>query len=189
VKLIPLAISSTLIGIVGFASYLFIHLGAYKNVELVGQDLGPYKIVFSHHIGPYHKILESIEQVEKWAKENQVGCDLSFGEFLDDPEVVVEDRLQSNGGCIVASQPTNLPSHLNYREIPRKYYLTAEFDGAPSIGPLKVYPKAMKWIQTNHYVLGGPVIEIYSMTSGDPTHAGTASASVHTRYLFPLGKP
>lgn len=176
-RLLPLVISTTLLTILGFVSYFYIHLGAYKEVDLKSQDLGPYKIVFSHHIGAYHKILESIEPVEKWSKENHVGCDLSFGEYLDDPENVTEERLQSNGGCIVSAEPQHLPAEFSFREIPRRFYLTAEFDGAPSIGPMKVYPKAMKWILQNHYTLGGPVIEIYSINH----------AAVHTQYLFPLG--
>lgn len=182
VKLAPILISGTLLGILGFATYLYVHLGGYKEASLLTEDLGPYKIIFIHHVGPYHKILESIAPVEKWAKENQLDCHESFGEYLDDPEVVIEDRLQSNGGCILSAEPNNLPATFSYREIPRKYYLTAEFDGAPSIGPFKVYPKAMKWIHEHHFNLGGPVIEIYTST-------GTGGdARVHTKYLFPLGK-
>ncbi len=186
-KLLPLVISTTLLTIVGFASYLYIHLGAYKPVELLSQDLGPFKIVFIHHVGPYHKILDSIEPVEKWANENSVPCNLSFGEFLDDPERVLEERLQSNGGCLVGEEPRNLPNKFSFREIPRRFYLTAEFDGAPSLGPMKVYPKAMKWITENHYTLGGPVIEIYSMTKANRTADDKAQMAVHTQYLFPLG--
>ncbi len=177
-KLAPVLISGTLLGILAFATYLYIHVGGYKEPSFASQELGPYKIIFKHHIGAYHKILESIEPVEKWAKENQIDCHESFGEFLDDPEVVIEDRLQSNGGCLIHIEPKNLPQDFSFREIPRKFYLVGEFDGAPSIGPFKVYPKAMKWIAEHQFVLGGPVIEIY-------TPQGT---SEHTRYLFPLGK-
>ncbi len=187
-KLLPLVISTTLLTIIGFASYLYIHLGAYKEVELKSQELGPYKIVFSHHVGAYHKILESIEPVEKWAKTANMPCDLSFGEFLDDPETVMEERLQSNGGCLVSEEAKNLPTQFSFREIPRRFYLTAEFDGAPSIGPMKVYPKAMKWIKQNHYILGGPVIEIYSMPKSNHSADDKAQMAVHTQYLFPLGK-
>lgn len=174
-KLLPLVISTTLIVIVAIFSYVYIHLGLYKEVDFKSQDLGPYRIIFSHHIGPYHKIVESIEPVEKWAQANRVGCDLSFGEYLDDTETVAEERLQSNGGCIVSEEPRNLPTQISFREIPRRFYLTAEFAGAPSAGPMVVYPKALKWIAQNHYTLGGPVIEIYSVRNSK------------TQYLFPLG--
>ena len=187
-KLLPLVISTTLLTIFALVSYVYIHLGGYKEAELKSQDLGPYKIIFAHHVGAYHKILESIEPVEKWAIANGVGCDLSFGEYLDDPESIAEERLQSNGGCIVGAEPANLPTQFSYREIPRRFYLTAEFDGAPSIGPLKVYPKAYKWIADNHYALGGPVIEIYSITKSSKTADDKAQMAVHTQYLFPLGK-
>jgi AraC family transcriptional regulator len=181
-KLAPILISGTLLGILAFATYLYIHVGGYKEPTFVNEDFGPIKIIFKHHIGAYHKILESIEPVEKWAKEHSIDCGQSFGEYLDDPENVVEDRLQSNGGCIVSAKPAGLlegtPDEISYREIPRKAFLIAEFDGAPSIGPFKVYPKAMKWIQEHQMILGGPVIEIYA----------SQGVATHTRYLFPLGK-
>ncbi len=186
-KLLPLIISTTLLTILGIVAYFYIHLGAYKEVAFKSQELGPYKIVFSHHVGAYHKILSSIEPVEKWAKENSVPCPLSFGEYLDDPDKVLEERLQSNGGCIVSEEPKILSSQFSFREIPRRFYLTAEFDGAPSIGPMKVYPKAMKWIEQNHFVLGGPVIEIYSMVKANNSADDKAQLNVHTQYLFPLG--
>jgi AraC family transcriptional regulator len=186
-KLAPILISGTLLGILAFATYLYIHVGGYKEPTFVNEDFGPIKIIFKHHIGAYHKILESIEPVEKWATEHNVNCNVSFGEYLDDPEVVAEDRLQSNGGCIVSAEPAALVGgisggllggEISYREIPRKAYLIGEFDGAPSIGPFKVYPKAMKWMNEHQFILGGPVIEIYH----------TQGSAVHTQYLFPLGK-
>ncbi len=186
-KLLPLVISTTLLTIFGFASYIYIHLGGNKEVDLKAQDLGPYKIIFSHHVGPYHKILDSIEPIEKWSKENNTNCDLSFGEYLDDTDSVAEERLQSNGGCIVGSEPKNLPSQFTYREIPRRFYLTADFDGAPSITPMKVYPKALRWIKENNYTLGGPVIEIYSSTKSNHSADDKAQMAVHTQVLFPLG--
>ena len=86
----------------------------------------------------------------------------SFGEYLDNPDVIEEDRLNANVGCIVERDwSQGLDDGLQYREIPRARYVIAEFTGAPSIGPQKVYPKAKKMLAENGYKTEGPVIEVY----------------------------
>ncbi|MEK7357621.1 MAG: GyrI-like domain-containing protein, partial [Bdellovibrionota bacterium] len=149
-----------------------------KEVTIEVSEQGPYKVVSHEHTGAYHLIAPVILDVEKWAKANGESCRFSFGEFLDDPKVVDEDRLKSSGGCVVEKDwSTGLPAGHVYREISRRTYLVAKFDGAPGIGPMKVYPRAMRAIEERGKKLEGPVIEMYEVLPGD---------QVITTYLFPI---
>lgn len=164
---------------VGFS--LAYSLGAFREVSIDLGESGPHRLVYKPHLGPYHKIVPVIEDVEAWARENSEPCRLSFGEFIDDVEKVPEDRLRSHAGCVVEKNWSgSLPadSGLEYREVPARLYVRAEFDGAASIGPLKVYPKAMEFIAENNRELEGPVIELYEILE--------EGKRMKTTYLFPV---
>lgn len=157
---------------------LAIYLGAFKKVEIAQAEAGPYRLVFKKHFGPYHKIVPVIEEVEKWAAAHSETCETSFGEYIDDPNVVAEDRLHSNGGCLVEKDwQGQLPEGFEYRELARRRYVIATFEGAPSIGPQKVYPKANEFMQQNSLAFDGPVIEMYKRLSGQ---------GLETKYHFPV---
>jgi AraC family transcriptional regulator len=163
--------------VVGFVLSLLFRLGAFHAVTVAIGDQGPLRVIYKVHIGAYHKIVPVIEEVEKWAKANGEPCRISFGEYLDDPANSVEDRMHSNGGCIVEKAwLSSLPPDFIYREIPSRTYVKAEFDGAPSIGPIKVYPRVKKFMKEQNLTSDGPVIETYEVMPGD---------KVVTRYLFP----
>ncbi|MES2962778.1 MAG: GyrI-like domain-containing protein [Bdellovibrionota bacterium] len=155
-----------------------VRVGAFKDVAIELTELGPHKVVSRQHDGAYHQIVPVIEEVEKWARANGEACKHSFGEFLDDPKVVDEDRLKSHGGCLVEKEwATGLPEHFSYRELPRRKFLVAKFDGAPGIGPMKVYPRAMREISGRGLQIDGPVIEMYEILPEN---------RVLTTYLFPI---
>lgn len=164
-----------------FAGGLALRLGVLKDVQITESEEGPYRQVYANHVGPYHKIVPVLEKVEKWAKDNAETCELSFGEYLDDPKQVDEDRLQSLGGCIVQKEwsSANLPEGLFYREVPQKPYVVARFGGAPSISPYKVYPKAFEYMAAQSLSISGPVMEVYRVVIDN---------TVETKYLFPTAK-
>jgi len=174
-------IAITLIGVVTLIVWLVAHLGGFDHVSLEAKDIGPLRLVYKHHFGAYHKIEPVIEEVEKWAHAHSEPCTQSFGEYIDNPDTVDEDRLNSNGGCIVIADWSRktLPEGFTYREIPKRLFVVAGFDGAPSIGPIKVYPKAQQFILDQHLKPDGPVIETYETQS---EHAGK------TRYFFPAAR-
>jgi AraC family transcriptional regulator len=159
---------------------VYIYVGGYKPVTTEITDKGPFRLVYKAHLGAYHKIGVVLEEVEKWAKANGEICKLTFGEYLDNPKIVDEDRLQSHGGCLVdKSWTSGLPEGFQYREIPKREYLAAVFEGAPSIGPMKVYPRADSIMREQGYKPDGAVIETYEILS---------PKTVETRYYFPIKK-
>lgn len=157
---------------------LYYYVGGYKNIAMETTEAGPFKTVSKPHLGAYFKIVPVIEEVEKWAQANGESCKLSFGEYIDKPGEITEDRLRSNGGCIVEKEwMQGLPEGYTYRELPRRLYVTATFDGAPSIGPYKVYPRVFTYVDENKLSMDGPIIEMYEVLPDN---------KLLTRYYFPV---
>lgn len=176
-KILRSLLIAVLLVIITLGVYLAIYLGAFKSVDVSEINRPAMKMIYKDHTGPYHKIVTAIEEVETWAKENDVDCTESFGEYIDDANKVEEARLRSRGGCIVRIIPKDLPEGIHAREIPPRRYVVATFEGSPGIGPLKVYPKAEEYMKERQLVMDGAVIEIYVIHS---------EKSMTTTYLFPL---
>ena len=159
------------------ASFVFWRTGYYKEVTIGSGELGPFYLVYKEHLGPYHKIPPVIESVEKAMDQIGNKCPFAFGRYLDDPEKVDHDRLRSHGGCAFAS-PLSHPvdaSQFKEQSLSKQEYVIATFNGSPSVGPFKVYPKVDEWFKKYGYKQKGPVVELYQ-TLEDGT--------VLTKYLF-----
>jgi len=176
------------LGFILFFLYLFQYTGAFKSVTINKDERGPYSVVFKEHTGPYHKIAGVITEVEKWAQQNGLKCRLSFGEYFDDPRIVEEGRLKSRGGCLIdplvkeeaekiESLKSNLPTDFKLDVIPKTKAVVALFTGAPSIGPLKVYPVAEEFIEENRLKRKGSIVEIYEVFDRN---------NMQTTYIWPV---
>ena len=182
-------IVGTIFGVVlGLAIYFSMYLGAFKAVALEETRHGSFLILSLEHIGAYHKITPTIEQVEKWARSQGLPCPRSFSQFFDDPRKVEEGRLRSRGGCIWgeelgASKPDpatfskTLPEGFTLSEIPQGSALKAVFEGSPAIGPIKVYSKVEEYFSQKPLTRGDYVVEVYNIKS--PTE-------MTTTYYFPF---
>jgi effector-binding domain-containing protein len=169
-----LAVALVVLTLAGWLAY---YLGAFKPVEIIEVSRDPMKMIYKDHVGAYHKIVSVIEEVETWAKAHNVDCTQSFGEYIDDANLVEEARLRSRGGCIVQDFPADLPAEIKKEEIPARKYVMAVFEGSPGIGPVKVYPKAESYMKEHGLAMDGAVIEIYVIHS---------EKAMTTTYLFPL---
>lgn len=176
------------LGFILFFLYLFQYTGAFKSITINQDQRGPYTVLYKEHIGPYHKIVTVIESVEKWAQANGLRCRLSFGEYFDDPRIVEEGRLRSRGGCLVdpmikeeaekiEALKSNLPAEFKVDVIPKTKAVVALFTGAPSIGPMKVYPVAEDFIAENRLNRKGSIVEIYEVFD---------SKNMQTTYIWPI---
>tara|TARA_B110001454_G_scaffold219202_1_gene252072 strand:+ start:171717 stop:172250 length:534 start_codon:yes stop_codon:yes gene_type:complete len=161
-------------GILGWAS---IKLGFFKDVNIEEKDVPEMHLVYLEHVGPYHKILDALEKVEAWAKQNHVDCSKSFGHFLDDPEVVEHERLRSDVGCVVDQVKPDLPENFKTKTLPAGKYVVAEFLGSPAIGPMKVYKKARQHFIEKGLTPPEDVIEVYHRID---------EQTMTTSYLFRL---
>ncbi|MFZ4404672.1 MAG: GyrI-like domain-containing protein [Pseudobdellovibrionaceae bacterium] len=193
-KILFLMIAS---GVAGFAGWMLFYLGAFKPVQISESTRGPFVLVYKNHLGPYHKIVSSIEEVENFAKAQGLDCNLTFGEYLDNPKTGEEDRLRSRGGCLFDPSSSQAQTHAEFitstetsvKKIPwpkdfivetrpANNYVQAQFDGSPGIGPMKVYPKVADYFREHHLEQKPAVIEIYQIHSREEKNAMT------TTYLF-----
>lgn len=156
--------------------YLFYYLGAYKEPVIQEDSVPAFHILYKTHVGPYHEINPLIAEVEAWAKDNDIKCPQTFGEYIDDPAQMEPERLMSHGGCIVDEPVPSPAKGMKQRLVPAGKYVVATFDGSPSIGPFKVYPEVYEYAKTQRLALEQEVFEIY-------THKGD---SFTTRFLFPI---
>jgi hypothetical protein len=169
-------LTGLLVAVVLTITYLVIHLGMFKPVEITQEVRGPFYVLFQSHRGPYFQISEVIMHAEAAAKQNSLDCEQAFGEFFDNPKEVDEDRLRSRGGCISRSSFQHVPDTFETDTIPEQRYVIAQFAGSPAIGPVKVYPKVQAYMEEQRLHGTGEAIEIYVPKNG----------SVETTYLFPL---
>ena len=149
--------------ILGFGLYLAIYLGVFSPVKISEGEAPPFILLSKSHIGPYDKIVPIIEEVESWAKARGIDCTQSFGLYEDDPNETEQERLRSRGGCWIsdASKITDLPTDFKIETWSAPYFVKAVFEGSPSIGPMKVYPKAGEYFESHHYKRLKGTLEVY----------------------------
>lgn len=169
-KLIFFVLSSFLV----FSATMYYRLGAYKKVEIHVEERPAMYLLYKEHFGAYHKISEVISAVESWARTHRVPCEKTFGEYLDDPRNVEERRLRSIGGCLF-NEPLKESSPFLSKTLPMQRFIVARFTGAPSLGPIKVYPKVEEYMKTNKILAPSSIFEIYEFS--DPKNP-------ITEYLF-----
>ncbi len=181
-KLWRLIALPVLLGFLLLGIYLYVHLGAGKEVVVDKLEWPQMMLVLKNHRGAYHKINAVIVEVEEWAKKNSIACPRTFGEYLDDPRQVAEERLNSQAGCIIESalDPKSLPQGFELKITKPTVYIHAVFTGSPAIGPWRVYPKLKEFAETTKLRTATSTIEIYTvLPDGD----------MKTDYLVPVLDP
>ncbi len=161
-------------------------MGAMKPVEISKETFGTVHVLTKDHLGAYHKIVPVISEVENWARANGEPCLQSFGEYFDDPEKNDEDRLKSRGGCLLTKTKEEaekewagkIPPGMSIATLEAKAAVKAVYSGAPSLGPVKVYPKVFEYMKLNDLKQAGAIVEIYQFD--EKTSQGT------TAYIFPV---
>lgn len=172
-------LAPVLLGLLVLATYLYFYLGAHQPVTVQIQPYPDLHLLYKTHIGPYHQINSTLVSIESEAKEHQLSCGKTFGEFLDNPQFVDADRLRSHVGCVLEARLAKAPPDgLLYKVIPSQRYIYATFKGSPAIGPFQVYPKIDDFIAKNRLAMASDVkIELYTVRQ---------NGSVFTEYLIPL---
>lgn len=170
-------IASTLIIIAAFLFVILNYVGAFKDVKIEMKEAGPFYLYGLQHRGAYHKIIDSLEKTEASISTVKSSCPLTFGLFYDDPENSEEDRLRSFVGCVTPKPVASPENNYETKTMNKRLFLIAHFQGAPSIGPFKVYPKAEEWMQKKGYRQDGPIMEVYKRLP---------QQGIYTKYYFPI---
>ncbi len=161
-----------IIGVIVFSTLVLVFIianyGGFKKITVNTRLEGGEKIVFKKMKGSYDKTAEFSRILELELNKVNIKSNQSIGIYYDNPRFVKKDSLHSDIGWIIQHSDTNkLISKFNYKTIPVKNYITAEFPlkGSLSImvGVLKVYPAISKYIRDNGYSEKGAVMEIYDV--------------------------
>jgi AraC family transcriptional regulator len=171
-----------ILSIIIILSWASINLGVFKPVFIKVSSYPEMFLLYKEHVGPYHQIVHDIEVVEKWAAENNLNCQKSFGHFLDNPEIKEHARLKSHVGCwlpqkisFLQPSPYVLPEGFHFKVIPPQEYIIAEFLGSPAIGPFKVYGEVNEYFAEHKWGRAEDVLEVYERYDKD---------KIKTYYLF-----
>ena len=88
-SMIKIFITFTLATLTAFLITVAIYLGAFKEVELVESSFPETHLFYKLHIGPYHKIVKTLNEVEKWAKENNLTFfDIGVSQLYDNEQII-----------------------------------------------------------------------------------------------------
>lgn len=158
----------------------YFYLGAYKDAEIYITETPPIFLVYKEHVGAYHQTSFIIEQVEKTLKEVGISCKKTFGLFIDSPDEVVETDLRFWAGCAFEEfNQKKLPKGIQLARIQKQVKtLQANFNGSPTLGPIRVYEPAKKWLQDGESLF--PSLEFYTFTN---------DGKLETHYLFSIPMP
>lgn len=165
-------------------------LGVWKDVQVSLVERAEQHTIYADHLGAYHKMNDTIVQVENTLARNGFACAVTFGHYTDEPEMQDEDRLRSEGGCLVPSASlleqinkarkdapvADKPLELKAGVIPAGRYIHATFDGSPAISPWKIYPKMKELAREQRVRLAKDPYELYEIRG---TH-------VYTTYLLKI---
>lgn len=144
--------------------------GLFTDVKIIEKEVGPYKLVYENHIGPYYKIKDIQDKIYNTLLADHIIPERGFGIYYDNPEDVPQDKLKSIGGCIVEKDDYSMLENLSgkykvkdYKQT-RAIYTTFPFVNSFSIilGVMKVYPELFKYQQSKAYKQA-PVLEIYDI--------------------------
>ncbi len=183
------AIFAILIGVVIFLTYVSVYVGAFREVKISETQTPPFLLLGKEHIGPYHKIVPVIQEVEAWAKSNRIDCSHSFGLYRMDPHEAEEERLRSFGGCWISDVDAKRLSTEGKREIvlptgfkietwSAAHFVKVDFDGSPGVGPIKVYPKVEDYIEEKRLKRRAGTLEVYVIAPD--------AKAMTTTYYFPV---
>lgn len=159
------------------AAWFLFRVGYFSPVASSVESISALSLVFLDHVGPYHLIVPKIDEVERKVQKLNLKCQ-SFGEYLDDPKSMAEDRLRSRGGCIVGESELNtIKRNAAFSDSQSKFEtrapfraLTLKWSGAPSFSPLVVYPRAHQELTARGLKPLGPVMELYDLAKGETTY-------------------
>ena len=131
-----------------FLVFIFlIYLGAFKQVEIKEQAMGPYYLVYQENTGSYTPTGKIIEKVFNELQEKKIDGTKGFGIFYDDPKTTEKSIQRSEAGCVVSREDYNKLTQtdsLKLKEFKEQKCLVATFPYrnflSIYLGILKVYP-------------------------------------------------
>ena len=161
-----------IVSLVIITAMIYANYNGFSNVSIqIKQEGGEY-LLYREVTGPYSETGVALSKIKYDLKSKfKIEPNRDFGIYFDNPQNVEKSKLRSEVGCILENADTLhlfwLKSKFNFKALPLKKYITAEFPfkGKMSImiGIMKVYPALNNYIKANGYSEEGPIMEIYNL--------------------------
>jgi hypothetical protein len=147
-----------------FAVCFFI--GAFDEMALSAGECGPYCLVYLDHTGPYREVNSVLPDVGRYITSRGIAVPArAFARFLDNPRKVKPKDLRSIAGYITDSLLPDVKPPCKTAVFPATRAVKGVFPVrsflSKNIGPLKFYPRLLRYCENEKLVMNGPVMEIY----------------------------
>ncbi len=145
--------------------------GLFSSVRIKEKVMGPFKLVYKEHIGPYKETGKIQDEIyHKLLNEENIETYSGFGIYYDDPQNTPQNELRSKSGCILEEKDYNnihqLDDNYNFMELEKQKFIYTEFPFKTKLsiilGTFKVYPKIEKHVEEKGYEKR-EVMEIYDV--------------------------
>jgi AraC family transcriptional regulator len=141
-------------------------LGVFDEMALSAGECGPYCLVYLDHTGPYREVNSVLPDIGRYLRNRGVPVPArAFASFLDNPRKVKPGNLRSMAGYITDSLLPDVKPPVKTAVIPATRAVKGVFPVrsflSKNIGPLKFYPRLLRYCENEKLVMNGPVMEIY----------------------------
>lgn len=147
------------------------NLGLFVSVSIKEKVMGPFKLVYKEHIGPYKETGKIQNEIYySLLNEKNIETYKGFGIYYDDPQDTPQNELRSKSGCILEEKDYDkihqLENDYNLMEFEKQKFIYTEFPYKSKLsivmGIFKVYPKIEKYVKEKGYKKR-EVMEIYNV--------------------------
>ncbi|MBU0686501.1 MAG: GyrI-like domain-containing protein [Candidatus Margulisbacteria bacterium] len=135
------------------------YMGMILPLKINETKMGPYTIAYESFTGPYAETGPVFDKVYKALKAEGIGSTRGLGIYYDNPSNVPADKLRSDCGVIIEAADlakfNKVRRKFKIKQIPQGDCVVVEFPLRNMLsymmGPMKVYPTLMKYIQAKGY--------------------------------------
>jgi hypothetical protein len=82
------------------------YVGLFSKVTVEDKKAGGYYLAGQKFVGPYMKVAETMNRVDKICHDNGISCTKGFSVYYDNPKTVPADSLRSFVGNIIEGKDT-----------------------------------------------------------------------------------
>jgi hypothetical protein len=149
------------------AAGLLWFIGAFDQVKVSEQQVGPFTYAYEKFVGPYQNSGAVFTNVYKILKEASVESTRGIGIYYDDPKTVAAAKLRSDCGAIIELKDIRkLRGKLLISRLGKKNCVVAELPiktmFSYMIGPAKAYPTLINYAKARA-LKTAMVFELYDM--------------------------
>jgi hypothetical protein len=172
IKVLKFFIYFILIALIVIGAF-FGYMGAFSNIMVSEQKIGPYTVVYEPFIGPYSQAGKVYDKLSGALSLENVKTSLGIGIYYDDHGKVLQNQLRSDCGIVLQDKDL---TRVRVDELSKKKYLIKTIAKSDSVvveflvknkfsymlGPIKAYPALMKYVQQKGYKMA-LCYELYDM--------------------------